>query len=472
MGALVGRLRAELRFRFQGLDGGGAAGQTRDAMHGAEGPMVLVPILGGVFAVLCLWAAYRSGRKARLIENLPTCTTQGVFIGLVELKGTAESTAPLTSFLAAARCVYFDWRVEEHWSRTVRETYRDSQGKTRTRTRRESGWTTVANGGDAQPFYLKDEEGVVLVRPDRAKIEAVRVFEQACGRADPLYYAKGPRAAVMNSDHRRRFVEQAIPLHQAIYVMGKARERQDIVAPEIAHDSDAPIFLISTRTEAQIRSSHRRAYWGWTIFGLILLVASLAIFLHAGRGRDGMGITGPVLGAVGYGLAAAGAWVWLAYNSLIDLRQRVRRAWSQVEVQLKRRNDLIPNLVEVVKALRSHEAETQSALADLRMQLGATPPGEAGPDHHGLGDRLLALRERYPELKASQGFEVLQRSLADTENRIALARGYFNEIATHFNTRLQTVPERYVSQLAGMKPKPLMAAAEFERAPVKVTLAD
>jgi hypothetical protein len=441
-------------------------------MHGADGAILFVPVLGGVFAWLCLWAAYRSGHKARLIENLPTCTTQGVFIGLVELKGTAQSSLPLTSFLAEARCVYFDWRVEERWSRTVHETYRDSDGKTRTRTRRESGWKTVGNGGEAQPFYLKDKEGVVLVRPEKARIEAVRVFEQTCGRSDPLYYAKGPRAAVINSDHRRRFVEQAIPLHQTLYVMGQAREREDMVAAEIAHDPMAPIFLISTRTEAQIRSGHRWAYWGWNILGLILFVAGLVIVSHAHRGAGAVSLFGLVVGGCGYVAAAAGTWLWLAYNSLIDLRQRVRRAWSQVEIQLKRRNDLIPTLVEVVKALRSHEAETQTALAELRTQLSATAPGEAGPDPHGMGGMLLGLSERYPDLKAVQGFAGLQRNLADTENRIALARGYFNEIATHFNTRLQIVPERFVAQLAGMKPKPLMATAEFERAAVRVTLAD
>ena len=73
--------------------------------------MVLVPLLGGVWALLCLGAAYRSGRRARLIENLPTCSTHGIFIGLVELKGTAESSAPLTSCLASMRCVQFAWQV-------------------------------------------------------------------------------------------------------------------------------------------------------------------------------------------------------------------------------------------------------------------------------------------------------------------------------------------------------------------------
>jgi hypothetical protein len=254
--------------------------------------------------------------------------------------------------------------------------------------------------------------------------------------------------------------------------MGQARERQDIVAPEIAHDPAAPIFLISTRTEAQVRAGHRMAYWVWTILGLILFVTGMVVFLRVvGSTRD-LTFVGPGMGAAGYLGVAICTWVWLSYNSLIDLRQRVRRAWSQIDIQLKRRNDLIRPLVAVVQAMRSHEADTQAALAELRSQLTATEPGEAGPDPHGLGTMLMALREKYPELNAQEGFAILQHNLIDTENRIALARGYFNEIATHFNTRLQTVPDRFVGRLAGMQPKVLMSAAEFERASVQVVLAE
>jgi hypothetical protein len=124
----------------------------------------------------------------------------------------------------------------------------------------------------------------------------------------------------------------------------------------------------------------------------------------------------------------------------------------------------------VVKGLRDHEREVQTELAALRTQLAATPPGVSGPDFQGLNASIRLLAEKYPQLKANEGFEGLQRNLSDTEQRIALARGYFNEIATHFNTRLETVPERFVARLAGMKPQPLLAAREFERAPVRVEM--
>jgi hypothetical protein len=161
----------------------------------------------------------------------------------------------------------------------------------------------------------------------------------------------------------------------------------------------------------------------------------------------------------------------MVFNSMVDLRQRVNQAWSLVDVQLKRRYDLIPNLVNTVKGLRDYERTLQEELAALRSQAMATPPGVSGPDYAALTGTLVAIRERYPELKADAAFEKLQKNLADTETRIALARGYFNDIATQYNTRLQSVPDGWVAGLARMRPRALMEANDFERAPVPVTFA-
>ena len=430
-----------------------------------------IPLLGAVLALLCLIAGCRAGIRHRLIDNLPTSKTTGVFIGLVELKGTAESSGPVTSYLAGGACVHYSWSIEERWSRTVVETDTDSDGKTRTRIRRESGWTNVAGGGELIPFFLQDDHGIVLVRPEGAKIEPVTVFRETCGPSHALYYGKGPPDAVSDSDQVRRFEESAVPLHAVLYVMGQARERADVVAPEIAADKGAPIFLISTRSEQQVSSGFKWTFRGWAIFGMLLAVAGVIV-------RDAMlglefGVRWPfyAVAAAAY-LAAAGlAWTWMVFNSLVELRQRVRQAWSQVEVQLKRRHDLIPNLVEVVKGLRDYEKQVQTELAALRAQAQATPPGVAGPDFQALKGTVIAIVERYPELKVDTTFTNLHRNLVDTEQRIALARGYFNDIATHFNTRLETVPDRFVAGLAAMRPQALLKADEFERAPVKVDLA-
>lgn len=440
-------------------------------MASGDPALLLPPTLGSLLALACLVAAYRAGRRRRLVDHLPTSKTTGVFIGLVELKGTAEAARPLACHLAGEPCVHHAWRIEERWSRTVTETYTDSNGKTQTRTRQESGWTGVDEGGGAIPFFLQDDCGVVQIIPTGAVVEPATVFSETCTRADPLYYGKGPPGTVAHSDGVRRFVEEAIPLHAPLYVVGQARERTDVVAPEIAEDPGAPMFLISTRTERQVSSGHAFGFAAWMAFGCLLAVAGFLV-------RDAMAGLAPatrwpfyLLAAAGYGMAALLGWVWLVFNSLVDLRQRVRQGWAQVEVQLKRRHDLIPNLLRVVQGFRDHERNLQSELAAWRTQLQATPPGVAGPDYHALKHTLVAIQERYPELRADTTFNQLQQHLIDTEERIALARGYFNDIATHWNTQLETVPEGWVARLAAMQPQVLMTANAFERAPVAVSLA-
>lgn len=423
----------------------------------------MAPLIGVVVAIVCLAAAFRSGRRRWLVENLPTSKTTGVFIGLVEVKGTAESSGPpLTSWLAPQPCVYYKWKVEEKWSRTTI----DSKG----RPKRESGWKTVAEEEDWISFYLKDDCGSVLVHPDNAKIEPLTFLDQTCYQGDPLYYGKGPLDAIAHSDHRRRFTEVGIPLHASLYVMGKSRERQDIIAPEIAEDPQAPVFLISTRTEEQVRRGFQGSLIGWGLAGLAALLFSLIVRDNESKRMFNETWPSYAVAAAGYFFASVVAWIWMVYNALIDLRNRVRQAWAQVDVQLKRRHDLIPNLVNVVKGYREHEQSTQTAVAEMRNQLAATPPGVAGPNYNALRTTVIAVAERYPELKANETFAALQKNLIDTEERIALARGYFNEIATHYNTRLEIVPERFVAAIGVMKPQTLMLADGFERAPVSVNL--
>jgi hypothetical protein len=179
-------------------------------------------------------------------------------------------------------------------------------------------------------------------------------------------------------------------------------------------------------------------------------------------------------GAAALGLAYlaawAGGWVWMAFNSLVNLRARVRQGWSLVDVELKRRNDLIPNLANAVAGLSSHEAEVQTAVAALRAQLSATRPGEPGPDIGGVAGTVRAVAEKYPNLVAQEGFSRLQKQLVETEQRIALARTYYNDIATQFATRVGQVPDAWLASTTAIRPEPLLQSAEFERAPVTVNL--
>ncbi|MFB3891094.1 MAG: LemA family protein [Phycisphaerae bacterium] len=442
-------------------------------MIAAEADMaktVLIPAGGVALGLLLLWLALRAGSRKRLIDNTPTCKTAGVYIGMVELKGTAESERPLRSFLAEMPCVWYSWMVEEHWSKTVTETYRDNKGNTQTRTRHESGWKTVADGGEQSVFFLQDDMGVIRVDPDGAKVESESVFHLECRPGDPLYYGKGPAMSVADSDHRRLFTERAVPLHAPLYVLGQSRLREDVVAPEIAKDRSAPMFLISTRSEEQISRGMAVQFW---LLGVIAVVFAVAgwVVSDAAQDRDPRLL---IARYVPIAIAAVAAWVlgwvWMVYNSMAGLRQRVDQGWANIDVQLKRRADLIPNLVAAVKGYRDHEQAVQQHVALMRAQAAATRPGVAGPDPQACGKAILAIQEAYPQLKADQAFLKLQTALADTEQRIALAREFFNSIAAFYNARLQIIPDRFVCALAGLRPQALLAAADFERAPVQVNL--
>lgn len=433
--------------------------------------LLLINLGALVVALTLLFFAFRARAKKYLIDNLPTSKVEGVFIGLVELKGTAESETPLQSYLAGRPCVLYHWKVEENWRRTETETYTGKDGKSQTRTRTRSGWTTVASGGEEQPFYLKDDTGVIRIDPSRAKQHTERVFNQQCGRSNPLYYGKGPVRSVANSTHRRRFSEEAIPLHHPLYVVGKARERQDIVAPEIVYDPDAPLFIVSTKPQRQVSLGYAMQYWGLAFLAAVVLYGT-NVYLwqeHQEMWLRAWQTSWPWL--VGLLIAGGFGWIWMIYNSLIDLRQRVRRGWSLIDIELKRRADLIPGIVKVVQGYRTHEKEVQETVTELRTQAAATEPGTSGPDPHGCLGAVRALAESYPELKADSQFLELQKSLAQSEQRIALARSYFNEIATNYNTRLEVFPESLVGKIGRFEGHPLVRAEDFERAVVKVDLA-
>ena len=377
------------------------------------------------------------------------------------------------SYLAQVPCVYYSYEIEERWSRMVTEQESDGKGGTRTVTREESGWTTVDSQTESTPFYLTDDTGHLLVRPEGAKVEATGVFDETCTPMNGLYYGKGPAGGIIDSDLVRRFRETAIPLKVPLFVVGQARERKDVVAPEIAADPQASEFLISVRSQEEISSG-----LGWQLWLFLLLGAIVAPGGHIASVLSANEDISAVLILIFIGelmlflLVWSVGWFITVYNSLVELCQRVEQGWSQVDIQLKRRHDLIPNLIAAVQGYKDYEASTQEALAAMRSQLSATAPGQPGTDFRSIQAQVNLLKEAYPELKADQNFLALQQNLSETEQRIALARSYFNSIATFYNTRLGVIPDCFIASVGAMKPRALMEAADFERAPVEVKFAD
>ncbi len=160
------------------------------------------------------------------------------------------------------------------------------------------------------------------------------------------------------------------------------------------------------------------------------------------------------------------------YNRLVRLRNRVDAAWSQIDVQLKRRTDLIPNLVETVKGYAAHEKETLDAVITARQQAvqaqGVEQRAEAENMLTGALRQLFALSEAYPDLKANQNFLALQEELTGTESRIAFSRQFYNEQVLAYDNATETFPTNLIAGAFNFKPKPYFEVEETAREPVRV----
>lgn len=183
-------------------------------------------------------------------------------------------------------------------------------------------------------------------------------------------------------------------------------------------------------------------------FGTIILIAVLALIV--------------IIGVVGIG----------TYNGLVRLKNRVESAWAQIEVQLNRRHDLIPNLVETVKGYASHEQATLERVIEARNRAVAAhdPKDKASAEQavSGALANVFALSEAYPDLKANQNFLGLQQELTQTEDRIAYARQYYNDSVKDYNTKIETFPAVFIARAAGYGERQYFQAEGDARGPVKV----
>jgi LemA protein len=177
-----------------------------------------------------------------------------------------------------------------------------------------------------------------------------------------------------------------------------------------------------------------------------------------------------VLGIVAV-LLLAGVWI---YNRLVTLRTRADNGWSQIDVQLRRRADLIPNLVETVKGYAAHERELFQRVTEARARsLGATGVEDQAEAENQVSAglrQLLAVVENYPELKANQNFLALQEELIGTESKIAYARQFYNDQVMRLNTLIQSFPSSIIARVFGFQERPFFEIEEGTRGPVQVDL--
>ena len=180
--------------------------------------------------------------------------------------------------------------------------------------------------------------------------------------------------------------------------------------------------------------------WLWIVIGIVVVVLLFGIYL---------------------------------FNKIVRLRNEVNTGWSNIDVQLKRRNDLIPNLVEAVKGYAAHERGVFEQVTEARAAMAnASSPAAAGAADSLLGQaigRLFAVAEAYPDLKASENFRQLQSELTDTEDKIAAARRYYNATVQAYNTAIQTFPSLLFAGLLGFQAREFFAADQADRRPVAVS---
>lgn len=165
-------------------------------------------------------------------------------------------------------------------------------------------------------------------------------------------------------------------------------------------------------------------------------------------------------------------WLLFTYNGLVTLRNRVREAWSQIDVQLKRRSSLIPNLVEAVKGYVKHEKGVLEEVTKARSALvGAGSPHEKAVANDmltGALKSLFAVAEAYPDLKASENFKQLQEELSDTETKVAASRQFYNTNVLDLNNSLEQIPSAWVGSIFGFTKEVFFKASEEEKKEIQV----
>ena len=178
---------------------------------------------------------------------------------------------------------------------------------------------------------------------------------------------------------------------------------------------------------------------------------------------------------IGFGLVGILGWGLTLYNSLVALRNNIRRSWANIDVLLKQRHDELPKLVKTCEGYMQHERHVFDKLSEARAALaGARTLSERAGAESQIGralGQIFAVAEAYPELKANQSFILLQNRISDIENQIADRREFYNDTVTTFNTRIQQIPDKYVADMLSYRPAELFTVSEEDRQDVEIKFA-
>ena len=395
-------------------------------------------VFGVPTAIILPLIGFRKIKEKRYIENIPTSLSTGLAYGPAEIKGVAmKDTSLLKGPLSGLDCIYYHYKVKE----------RRGSGK-------KAKWVTITDEEHRRDFICKDSEGQTPVRLDSAEIHTKHKHYEHTGN--------------------RMYFEWNLRPDDQMYILGPAivDDRTGDRLMFARDDSQFPL-IVANLTEDQMMHRKGRRGLGFLNLGLNGFVLS---------GLAGFGATASYA-PTDYLLAAFIAPVFLAicfivlmYNDLQFVRHRVRRAWANIDVSLKKRANLIPNLESVVKQYLKHESELQEGIAEMRSKLsvgGNWDPARADDmlaAETAVTGQLLAAVEAYPDLKGNTVVQKLFNQIVTMENEIALMRQGYNDSVERHNTRIQRLPEVVLARLFGYQDVQLLRAEVAVRKVPKVEL--
>ncbi len=419
-------------------------------MESAELKSLAFVLIASVIALLAVAAWHHFRGQRRIVLDLPTSKVAGVTLGLTELHGRASSGHPTTSPHGSNQCAF--WRQEIYAERS------DNDGDRK--------WTKIGDrmGGRAQ-LDLVDDTGTIRVWVKGAEIDMPLVYEGTLYE-QPAPATEGLDLVAIHAGNRapeRRVKEYALELGTEIMVVGTARLDDSVGRPVIGPDpaGENP-FLVTTHDEKGVTRTQSIASW---------LAATIAVVAAAAFGIAWY--EGPTLFAEGHRFTAGSLRVPLVcvvtvlgvmailsvystYNGLVSLRNRAQRAWSLLDVEIDRRHSLLNPLIELVKGAHAHEANLHRRVTALRAGWVRDLPDKPSDDAVAELDAplelearavrdLVATAEEYPDLKANASFLQLQQQLVVTEDRIALARHFYNDSVQRLRTRRASFPDSFVA---------------------------
>ena len=403
--------------------------------------VVLVSMVVAIILILLgVYFGFRRIKIKRYVENIPTSLSSGISYGPSELKGHIEFTedyAPLIGPETKEKCVYYRHKITEK---------RRSGKKTRI--------VVIKDETHEIPFYCKDREGNTKIIPDGAEVTAELKFERRRGR--------------------RTYYEWHLPRNSKIYVLGSA------VLDEVEGDSLAISdgkekfpFIISSESETEVMLRQgRKGLLGLGIAQNATVFLGLVLFGAVGS----FAATDFLLAAMFAPLFLGFSMFALMYNDLIFLQNRVKRAWANIEVSLKKRCDLIPNLEQVVKSYLSHEQGIMEKVAQLRSSVTGKnkfSPSEVDAvmgQEMVLSNKIFALREAYPDLKSNEMIEDFMNRLARMENEVSMMRAGYNDGIERYRTVMQRFPEVMLAKMFGFKDQKSLAFKSDIRQVPKIEL--